>query len=208
MSWDRNLPALLSEVKGVLFNAMRTNEPKIKPDIFLWVLVAIIFISSPAGALEDLLRSQEEGKAVVYLNGPSKSPVDLTIILSGIKGTREDGSQVTLVGSPRTLKSLEVVNEQILLDEREVLQGKYTGLILNISGARLKSEGSEIGLVVPEEGMKVPFDFEIDSGEVVPVFLNWNVEGSVEKDYFLKPAFQAETKAPGEPAFRCQYEIQ
>lgn len=143
-------------------------------------------ISPPLPAMG---RKAGEGRLIVYFNGPTKTPLDLTLELASVEAVREDGPRFPLLSGPIRINSLDVVDQQLLLAEVFLPQGRYTTLRALIPEAKLRREEKEIHLAVPQGGVLLPVDFEIRPREATPLFVSWNVERSIEQQVFFRPAF-------------------
>lgn len=137
-----------------------------------------------------------EGRVILYLNGPPKTPVDLSMQVTGIQVVREDGTVWPVVQESRELRSLEIVGRQIQLGEGAVPPGRYTHIVLTVGRAWLRQEGKVVDLSVPSEGLKVAFRLEVSPRQVLPLFLTWRVDESVEREVFLRPVFVVESRQP------------
>ncbi|RMF87859.1 MAG: hypothetical protein D6736_11930 [Nitrospinota bacterium] len=130
-----------------------------------------------------------EGRFLLYLNGPSKTPFAITVELASLDVEREDGARFSLLSHPLRLHSLEIVGGQLLLAETFLPEGRYTALLARIRKAQLSQEGKTIDLALPKEAFRFNTTFTIRPGEVTPLFMTWEVEGSIERETIFHPAF-------------------
>jgi len=175
---------------------MVTRGPRLRAPCSLLLFLAIALMACQAfGPVPTAGPRAEEGRLVLYLNGPSKTPWNLTLELVSVEALREDGASFPILTEALRLNSLDVVGRQLLLAETFLPQGRYEKLRLRIPTARLHQEGKGIDLAVPPEGFLLPVGFEIRPAEATPLFLTWEVERTIEREAFLRPAFTFEGRA-------------
>ncbi len=137
-----------------------------------------------------------EGRLVVTLNGPERSPIDVTVELTGMLLHARGGGWFQVPVSPMTLNSVEMVRRQVPLADVAMLSGQYDRLTLKFGNATLRQEGRVASLSVPPDGFTFDVSVEIETGSVAPLFVTWDVERAVEREVFLAPAFTFEGKEP------------
>ncbi len=84
--------------------------------------------SAPAG----------QGRLVLTLNGPERSPVDLTVELSGVLLHLRGGGWVQIPAAPIVLNSVQVVGRQVPLADVSLPAGRYDRLTLKLDKATLR----------------------------------------------------------------------
>ncbi len=156
---------------------------------FLLCLVITSAACNVPQAIVKATRKTGDGTFVLFLNGPPKTPFSITLDLAAMEAVREDGTAYPLLTQPKQIESLSVVERQILLAEAFLPPGKYREISMRIPKARLARGGQTTDLSVPPEGFLLPASFEVRPGETAPLFMNWNVEQSVEGQVFLRAAF-------------------
>lgn len=134
-------------------------------------------------------RQPGDGTLVLFLNGPSKAPFSMAIDMTAMEALRVDGSRHRILAQGRSIDSLQLVERQILLSENFLPPGRYREIHVLVARARLNSSGAVVDLSVAPEGYTFRVDFEIKSNEAAPLFMSWNVENSIERQVFLRPAF-------------------
>lgn len=134
-------------------------------------------------------RRHGESTFVLFLNGPSKTPLAITLELAAVEAVRADGTRHPILARPFLISSLGIVDRQLLLAETGLPWGVYRELHLRISRARVRRGDQEIDLAVPPEGFSFNVDFEMKPDEATPLFMSWDVERSIEREAFLRPAF-------------------
>lgn len=148
----------------------------------------------PAGARRAAVGGQ--GRFVVTLNGPERSPIDLTVELTGLELHVQGGGWFQIPVAAATLNSVEMVKRQVPLADAPLPAGRYDRVILKFGKATLRQEGRTANLSVPAEGFALGVSVEIEPGSVAPLFITWDVENAVKDGAFLAPAFTFEGKEP------------
>lgn len=136
------------------------------------------------------------GRLIVTLNGPARSPIDLTVELSGILLHARGGGWVAVPVPPVRLNSLELVGRQVPLVDASVPAGQYDQIRLRFGTAVAREAGKLVSLTVPAEGFGFPVSLEVEPGAVAPLFAVWEVDRAIENETSLAPAFAFEGKSP------------
>ncbi len=137
-----------------------------------------------------------EGRLVVTLNGPERSPIDLTAELTGMTVHAQGGGWFQIPVTSTTLNTLQMVRRQIPLADVSLPAGRYDRLTLTFGKATLRREGKTVDLSVPAEGFTLGISLDIERGSLVPLFITWDVERAIEREVFLAPAFTLHGKEP------------
>ena len=137
-----------------------------------------------------------EGRFVVTLNGPERSPIDLTMELTGLALHALSGGWFQIPVATATFNSVEMVRRQVPLADVSLPAGRYDRLTLKFGKATLRTEGKAADLSVPPEGFTLGVSVEIDQDAVAPLFITWDVQNAVKDGVFLAPAFTFEGKEP------------
>ncbi len=137
-----------------------------------------------------------EGRLVVTLNGPERSPIDLTAELTGLMLHARGGGWYQIPMPVKTLMSLDLVGRQIPLADVPLPSGAYDQLTLKFGKATLRREGKTVDLSVPVDGFTLGVSLDIEPGSLVPLFITWDVERAIEREAFLAPAFTFQGKEP------------
>lgn len=154
-----------------------------------YVLFLALMACNVPQAIVTATRKTGEGTFVLFLNGPSKTPFSMTLELATVEVVRADGISHPILNQSRSLDSLNLVERQIVLSETFLPEGRYREIRVRIPKAQIRRDGQAIDLAVPPEGFTFNTDFEIKAGEATPLFMSWNVEESIEREVFLRPAF-------------------
>ncbi len=137
-----------------------------------------------------------EGRLVVTLNGPDRSPINLTVELAGLALHARGGGWFQVPVASTTLNSIELVRRQVPLVDASLPTGQYDRLTLRFDKAFLRQEGKVVDLSVRPEGFSFDVAVEVEAGGVASLFVVWDVDHAVENDAFLAPAFSFEGKEP------------
>ena len=156
---------------------------------YMLLLLALASCNLPPPPTASLPRRAGEGTLALFLNGPSRTPFSMTIDLTALEAVREDGSRHPILPQARTIDSLKVLERQLLLGESFLPPGRYREIHARVAKARLNRSGESIDLSVDPEGFTFKVEFEIKASEATPLFMHWNVEESIEREVFLRPAF-------------------
>lgn len=159
------------------------------------LLIALLIACNFVWHAHAAVQKGDEGRFVLYFNGPEKTPEKITLELAAVDAVREDGTQVAVFTKPVRIDALDVVGRQLLLAETFLPRGRYEALRLRIPKAQVRREGKEIDLAVPKEGFSIAVEFEIRPREATPLFMTWDVERAIEREVFLRPAFAFEGRA-------------
>jgi YVTN family beta-propeller protein len=136
------------------------------------------------------------GRLVITLNGPDRSPIDLTAELTGIMLHTRGGGWFEVPLRPLTLNSVDIVRRQIPLADVSMPAGLYDQLTLKFSKATLRQEGKVLSLSVPPGGFTFSVPIDVEPGVVASLFASWDVERAIEGEVFLAAAFTFEGKEP------------
>ncbi len=167
------------------------------------LLLVIALLGAMAGACEVAgppaarrAAAVGEGRFVVTLNGPERSPIDLTVELTGLALHARGGGWFEIPVTRTTLNSVEVVRRQVPLADVPLPAGSYDRLTLKFGKVTLRQEGKLADLSAPPEGFTLGVSVEVEANSVAPLFITWDVEHAVEREVFLAPAFTFEGKEP------------
>jgi len=137
------------------------------------------------------------GRLVLTLNGPQRSPVELTAELTGIMLRAKAGGWFEVPMAPVTLDAVFLVGRQLPLADAPVPAGMYDRILLKFGRASVRQEGKTVNLSVPPGGFPVEVALEIQPGSTAAEFLTWDLDRAIEQEATLAPAFGVEPKAIG-----------
>jgi YVTN family beta-propeller protein len=118
----------------------------------------------------------------------------MVLDVSAIDAIREDGSRQPILTQSRSIDSLKLVERQILLSETFLPPGRYREIHVRIAKAKVNRSGESIDLSVAPEGFTFKVVLDVRANEATPLFMSWNVEESIEREVFLRPAFAFDSR--------------
>jgi len=133
---------------------------------------------------------------VVTLNGPDRSPIDLSAELTGLMLHARGGGWAEVPITPVRLNSLEMVRRQLPIVDTPFLSGQYDLMRLKFGKASVRQEGKTVDLSVPPDGFTISVSIDLEPDSLTPLFITWDVERAIEKEVFLAAAFTVEGKEP------------
>ncbi|MDO8282735.1 MAG: hypothetical protein Q7U10_08990 [Thermodesulfovibrionia bacterium] len=165
------------------------------------ILSFILCISGCTTFIKDeSLRDQKQAlfnsQIVLYLNGPDKTSLDISFILSGVSVMSKDGNYSDVIDKPVAVNSFKIKGHQVLLGEIRIPEGEYRKLKFTITDASIKSHEQTATLALPPEVIEVPINLIVRENQSEALFVKWNPDGSVDEGYMFKPLFSITSKAP------------
>jgi len=99
-----------------------------------------------------------------------------------------------------TLDLKELMNNPTLLTNIQLEEGKYTELVLTISGAEIVVNGETYSMEVPSQDLKIPCVFEVNGSKSANILLDFDGKNSIEvikagksDKYILRPVIIVES---------------
>lgn len=140
------------------------------------------------------------GQVTIFFSGEAERAFNLTFQLLSLAVETQDGHRTVLINTAQPIDSTRVVGTQILLHEGALEPGRYEKIILQVSDAMMEKAGEKATLVISEPEVVVPFSFRVASKQNTSLFINWNLERSVEAGYMFKPFFTVRGRMPQLPS--------
>jgi len=140
--------------------------------------------------------NRDAGKIVLYFNGAEKTSINLTVILEGIK-VKSDTDEWRDINIPQLeINSIKTTGRQVRLGEIFMESGKYKGVEVTVSEAKIIEDGKEKELLDVDEKKQVfiPFEFNVLPEMNTPLFIHWDPVKSVKVNYIFEPIFKVSTK--------------
>lgn len=166
----------------------------------LLVLITLLFSYScshaPTKESGKLERERNYGRLILFLNGPAKSNVNINFKLAGV-AVFSQGTWEPLPLSAQQVSSADLADHQIIIAESKLPAKAYDAVRFAFSSARLKSGERSAELSIPSEGVVVDFRFTVLKNQDTTVFVNWNVDESVDDTNVFVPAFGLKTEVRG-----------
>ncbi|UCD35578.1 MAG: YncE family protein [Nitrospiraceae bacterium] len=147
------------------------------------------------GEQEGFARKQA-AQFTLYLNGPQQPSLDMTFELAAVTIVAEDGTAREVMSSPREVNSQAVSGRQVLLGEKVLPEGRYTGLELVVTRAEIIRDGRPASLALPPDGIRINISVALTGNQNTTLFLNWNADASLSEEYLFSPVFTVKTTSP------------
>lgn len=140
----------------------------------------------------------DSARLLLYLHSTSLKPSDIEFTISWIGLEAPDGSVVKMVEGPIKVSSLELIDEQILLNEAFVAPGSYNSIKIGISSASIKrGEGrASLALPQPQGEVSFPFNIRLERKQSFVVSFEWDPDKSVAKRVVFDPVIGVEPQRP------------
>ncbi len=159
-------------------------------NLFLLILLAGITGCSPSlkeAVIMKPVLDPFKSQAVLYLNGPEKTFVDISFVISGAALVSMEGDRREIINAPSEVNSLKVKGRQLLLGEISIPEGIYKKLILTVDEASLRKADDNVTLALPSGPIEIPVNLTIDEGQSEALFLKWNPEASIVDGFMFSP---------------------
>jgi YVTN family beta-propeller protein len=134
------------------------------------------------------------GTLVVYFYS-ERGQVDINFTIEGLEIKKKDGGWVKLSEKPINISSADIINDQIFLTESNLGEGEYERIMIRISNASIRKEEKYHTLALPQPNKEIEIKgniIGIRSGESRAIFLMWEADKSVSRDYLFSPAITIE----------------
>ena len=168
--------ALLTSIFLLLGSLSCTNIQKVSEDVFVPVRGA--------------------GQLVLYFKPIARGNFHISFQLDSIETETFDGQRIVLSSKVIEVSSREWLDRQIKLAEVSLSPNSYKGIEFKISKAVLQRDEEKITLNIPEGVIRVSRPFQVYSRESTPLFIEWNVDSSIESEVFFKPVMSFFSKEP------------
>lgn len=173
---------------------------KIKDKSFWAIFLLLFFLLS----CETVQRVSEDvfippkgnGQLTLYFRPVARGNFHVSFQLDSIETESFDGQRFILSSKVYQVSSKEWLDQQIKLAEVMIPPNRYKGINFKVSKAVLEREGEKNTLNIPNEVIQISQPFQIYSRENTPIFIEWDVDRSIEAEIFLKPAMAALSKGP------------
>ena len=162
------------------------------------VLSVCLFCCAPLPERSEqaLQLAPNEGRVILYLNGPEKASLDVSFNLTKIEMVSEDGTPRQLLDAPQNIGSHSMAGRQIHLSEKGLPEGKYKMLRLFAEKAAIRKAGRTSDLSLPEAGIECPVEVTVARSRITSLFLHWNADASVTDGYRFTPVFEVRGVTP------------
>ena len=173
-----------------------------------FIIVVFLFVSCRAAPYTSNISSElsfghtidpVRSRVLLYIHSTSNSPTDIEFTISKMLFKSSEGQWVTALGTPASsISSINLVDNQVLLNEAFLDPGTYVGVKLFISGASVRHSVQRTNLSLPEPGGEIFLDLDVtvSPGESVVTSFEWNPDESIEKRYIFNPALKVTPQVP------------
>lgn len=139
---------------------------------------------------------EDEGEVFVYMKPFPANSGRLSFTADGIYALKDDGTETQLQMHLQEFK-MQAVSRQRLIASGRLPEGVYTALLFRIRNAGMKTEEGEAALRVPEEPVKIDFQFTINKRKAGVLSLTFKYAESIISEFSFMPVFSV--SIPGKP---------
>lgn len=136
------------------------------------------------------------GQLTLYFKPIARGNFHIYFQLDSIETENFDGHRIIISSKVYQVSSREWLDQQVKLAEVMLPPNRYKGIYLKISKAMLERDGEKVTMIIPEGPIQISLPFQIFSNENTPIFINWDVDRSVESEIFFKPVMNFLSKGP------------
>lgn len=157
---------------------------------FIGLLVILLLASAGCGQKLSLLMPPltDEGELYVYLQPMPQESDKLSFTVSGISAVSENGAETPLNLNLTELKGADIKTQRLFAYGR-LAPGEYTGFLVKVDKADVKTENGEAALLTPEKPVKIGSRFTITRKEAVLLDAKFDYGKSVSESFSFTPGF-------------------
>jgi YVTN family beta-propeller protein len=163
------------------------------------ILFVLLFLSCA-----DIKRVSEDvfipvrgaGQLTLYFKPIARGNLHISFQLDSIETETSEGQRIIISSKVLQVSSREWLDQQIKLAEISLSSNSYKGIEFRISKAVLERDDEKMTLNIPEGVIRVSQPFQVYSRESTPLFMEWNVDRSIESEVFFKPLMSFYSKEP------------
>ncbi len=133
-----------------------------------------------------------DGGVYLYLQPSPKDAARLTFAIASVAAVTSSGSEIPLALSLKTVGPAEASRQRLLASGR-LPEGRYSGFLLKVTRAALKSERGEVALVVPDLPVRIDVLFAVSDQEAPLFWLVLKYPDSFAGGFDFSPVLQAVT---------------
>ncbi len=165
--------------------------------MFFLFLISCLSCTSIQNVSEDLfLPEKGTGQLSLYFKPIARGNFHVSFQLDSIETETLEGQRTIISDKVTQVSSKDWLDQQIKLAEFSLPPNRYKGIDLKISKPVLEREGEKVTLNLPSGLVRVSLPFQIYSRENTPVFIEWDVDQSIESEVFFNPVMKAISKEP------------
>jgi YVTN family beta-propeller protein len=170
-----------------------------RTSVLILTILLLAFLSCTAvkRVSEDVfIPVRGDGQLVVYFKPIARGSFHISFQLDSIETETSEGQKVIISSKVTQVSSRAWLDEQIKLAEISLRPNSYKGIEFKISNATLERDSEKMTLNIPEGVIRVSGPFQIYSRESTPLFIEWNVDRSIESEVFFRPVLSFFSKEP------------
>jgi len=151
--------------------------------IFLLILCGCQTLQIQTAAVRE-----DEGTVFFYLQPFSREAERLRFSLSSFAALKDDGTEIPVPLSLSEFNSKDMARQR-LIAAAQLPAGKYSGFLVSVKSAALKTEGGAAALLVPETPQKIVFPFSVEKRKAFMISLTLRYAQSLQGEVNFSPAF-------------------
>jgi YVTN family beta-propeller protein len=132
--------------------------------------------------------SENEGGVFFYLQPFSREAERLRFSLSAFAALRDDGTEIPVPLSLSEFSSTDMTRQRLIAAAR-LPAGKYSGFLVSVKSAALRTEGGAVALLVPETPQMIAFPFSVEKRKAMVITLTLRYAQSLKGEVNFSPAF-------------------
>ncbi len=136
------------------------------------------------------------GQLSLFFTPVARGNFHISFQLDSIEAVPLEGQSIILSSKVVQVNSREWLDRQIRLAEVSLPPNRYKEIDFRISKAVLDRDGEKVTLNIPDSLVRVAQPFQIFAGENTSIFIQWDVDRSIESEAFLKPVMTSHLKEP------------
>ncbi len=146
--------------------------------------------------LQTVAVREDEGRVFFYLQPFSREAERLRFSLSSFAALKDDGTEIPVPLSLNEFNSKEMARQR-LIAVAQLPAGKYSGFLVSVKSAALKTADGSAALLVPETPQKIEFPFSVEKRKAFMISLTLRYEQSLQGVVNFSPSFLV--AVPGRP---------
>jgi YVTN family beta-propeller protein len=162
-----------------------TMLPAIRKFVLIFLL---ILCGCQTLQLQTVAVREDEGTVFFYLQPFSKDAERLRFSLSAFAVLRDDGTEIPVPLSLSEFNSKDMARQR-LIAAAQLPAGKYSGFLVSVKSAALKTEDGTAALLVPETPQQIVFPFSVEKRTAFMISLTLRYAQSLQGQVNFSPAF-------------------
>ena len=151
--------------------------------LFLLVLCGCQTLQLPAKAIRE-----DDGTVLFYFQPFPREAERLRFSLSAFSALKDDGTEIPVPLSISEFTRDGMIRQR-LIAAAQLPAGKYSGVLVSVKSAALRTEDGTAALLVPEAPQKIVFPFSVEKRKAFMISLTLRYAQSVTGDVNFSPVF-------------------